>query len=67
LQDILKEIQTKHRAVTAIPEMERLRPLYQTISPFSQITVFEWLENRIKEGTVESLEPRCGSIPPMLV
>ncbi len=27
LQDILKEIQTKHRAVTAIPEMERLRPL----------------------------------------
>jgi dipeptidyl aminopeptidase/acylaminoacyl peptidase len=27
----------------------------RTISPFSEITVSEWLENRIKEGTVESL------------
>ena len=27
----------------------------RTISPFSQITVSEWLENRIKEGTVEGL------------
>src|SRR4030095_3768268 len=27
----------------------------RTISPFSQITVPEWLENRIKEGTVEGL------------
>jgi dipeptidyl aminopeptidase/acylaminoacyl peptidase len=27
----------------------------RTISPFSQVTVSEWLENRIKEGTVESL------------
>src|SRR5207244_11667829 len=25
------------------------------ISPFSQLTVSEWLENRIKEGTVEGL------------
>ena len=25
----------------------------RTISPFSQVTVSEWLENRIKEGTVE--------------
>jgi hypothetical protein len=27
----------------------------RTISPFSQITVVEWLENRIKEGTIEGL------------
>jgi hypothetical protein len=27
----------------------------RTISPFSQVTVQEWLENRIKEGTVEGL------------
>jgi hypothetical protein len=27
----------------------------RTISPFSQLTLSEWLENRIKEGTVESL------------
>ena len=27
----------------------------RTISPFSQITVSEWLENSIKEGTVEGL------------
>jgi hypothetical protein len=27
----------------------------RTISPFSQITVSEWLENRIKGGTVEDL------------
>jgi hypothetical protein len=27
----------------------------RTISPFSQVTVSEWLENRIKEGTVEGL------------
>jgi hypothetical protein len=27
----------------------------RTISPLSQITVSEWLENRIKEGTVEGL------------
>jgi WD domain, G-beta repeat len=27
----------------------------RTISPFSQITVPEWLENRIREGTVEGL------------
>ena len=27
----------------------------RTISPFSQITVSEWLENRIKDGTVEGL------------
>src|SRR5439155_2353246 len=27
----------------------------RAISPFSQITVSEWLENRIKEGTVEGL------------
>ena len=27
----------------------------RTISPFSQETVSEWLENRIKEGTVEGL------------
>ena len=27
----------------------------RTISPFSQLTVSEWLENRIKEGTVEGL------------
>jgi len=27
----------------------------RTISPFSQLTVPEWLENRIKEGTVEGL------------
>jgi len=27
----------------------------RTISPFSQVTVPEWLENRIKEGTVEGL------------
>ena len=28
----------------------------RTISPFSQITVSEWLENRIEEGTVEGLQ-----------
>src|SRR5439155_9181554 len=27
----------------------------RTISPFSQVPVSEWLENRIKEGTVEGL------------
>jgi hypothetical protein len=27
----------------------------RTISPLSQVTVSEWLENRIKEGTVEAL------------
>jgi WD40 repeat protein len=27
----------------------------RTISPFSEVTVSEWLENSIKEGTVESL------------
>jgi WD40 domain-containing protein len=27
----------------------------RTISPLSQVTVAEWLENRIKEGTVEGL------------
>ena len=27
----------------------------RTISPLSQVTVSEWLENRIKEGTVEEL------------
>jgi len=27
----------------------------RTISPFSQLTVSEWLENRIKEGTIEGL------------
>jgi hypothetical protein len=27
----------------------------RTISPFSQVTVSEWLEDRIKEGTVEGL------------
>jgi dipeptidyl aminopeptidase/acylaminoacyl peptidase len=27
----------------------------RTISPFSQVTVSKWLENRIKEGTIESL------------
>jgi hypothetical protein len=27
----------------------------RTISPFSQVTVSEWMENRIKEGTVEGL------------
>jgi hypothetical protein len=27
----------------------------RTISPFSQVKVSEWLENRIKEGTVEAL------------
>jgi hypothetical protein len=27
----------------------------RTISPLSQVTVSEWLENRIKEGTAESL------------
>ena len=27
----------------------------RTISPLSQVTVSEWLENRIKEGTVEGL------------
>jgi hypothetical protein len=27
----------------------------RTTSPFSQLTVSEWLENRIKEGTVEGL------------
>lgn len=27
----------------------------RTVSPFSQITVSEWLENRIKEGTIEGL------------
>src|SRR6266576_1289439 len=27
----------------------------RTISPFSQVTIAEWLENRIKEGTVEGL------------
>src|SRR5437773_873530 len=27
----------------------------RTISPFSQLTISEWLENRIKEGTVEGL------------
>jgi hypothetical protein len=27
----------------------------RTISPFSQITIPEWLENRIKEGTIEAL------------
>jgi len=27
----------------------------RTTSPFSQVTVSEWLENRIKEGTVEGL------------
>jgi WD40 repeat protein len=27
----------------------------RTISPFSKMTVFEWLENRIKEGTIEGL------------
>jgi hypothetical protein len=27
----------------------------RTISPFSRVTVSEWLENRIKEGTIEGL------------
>src|SRR4030095_7648544 len=27
----------------------------RTISPFSEVTVPEWVENRIKEGTVEGL------------
>jgi dipeptidyl aminopeptidase/acylaminoacyl peptidase len=27
----------------------------RTISPFSQVTVSEWLENRIEEGTIEGL------------
>jgi WD40 repeat protein len=29
----------------------------RTISPLSQLTVSEWLENRIKEGTLEGLRP----------
>ena len=27
----------------------------RTISPFLQVTVSDWLENRMKEGTVEGL------------
>ena len=27
----------------------------RTISPFSQLTISEWLENRIREGTTEGL------------
>jgi hypothetical protein len=30
-------------------------PRRRTISPFAKLTVPEWIENRIKEGTVESL------------
>ena len=30
-------------------------PRRRTISPFSKVTVPEWIENRIKEGTFESL------------
>ena len=30
-------------------------PRRRTISPFSKLTVPEWIENRIKEGTLESL------------
>src|SRR4029453_5121698 len=32
-----------------------LDPRSRAISPFSQVTVSDWLENRIKEGTVEGL------------
>ena len=35
--------------------MERLGSRQRTISPFSKLTVPEWIENRIKEGTLESL------------
>jgi len=30
-------------------------PMRRTISPFSKLTISEWIENRIKEGTLESL------------
>jgi hypothetical protein len=30
-------------------------PMRRTISPFSKLTIPEWIENRIKEGTLESL------------
>ena len=43
-------------SAAAIPEMERLRPQKpDDFSALSQVTVSEWLENRIKEGTVEGL------------
>jgi dipeptidyl aminopeptidase/acylaminoacyl peptidase len=35
----------------------------RTISPFSQLTVSEWLENRIKEGTVEGLRAAMQIAP----
>ena len=35
----------------------------RTISPFSQVTVSEWLENRIKEGTVEGLRAAMQVVP----
>jgi hypothetical protein len=35
----------------------------RTISPFSEVTVSEWLENRIKEGTVEALRAAMQVVP----
>jgi hypothetical protein len=35
----------------------------RTISPFSQVTVSEWLENRIKEGTVEGIRAAMQVVP----
>jgi len=35
----------------------------RTISPFSQLTVPEWLDNRIKEGTVEGLRAAMQVYP----
>jgi hypothetical protein len=31
-------------------------PKNRTISPFSKLTVGEWIENRIKEGAVDDLQ-----------
>jgi WD40 repeat protein len=48
------------RKTTGLTPIERLLkwsvadPRRRTISPFSQLTVPEWIENRIKEGTFDS-------------
>jgi hypothetical protein len=42
-------------SAAAIPEVERLGARTRTISPFSDLTVSDWVKNRIKEGTLDDL------------
>ena len=57
------------RPSSALTPVERLLkwsvsdPRHRTISPFSKLMFPEWIENRIKEGTLESLREAIETDP----